>query len=132
MLPQILFGLEVMQHPDSEITKLEKCQREVMKQVIHLPPGVSNPITYLLVGILPIKGTKIILTTFCSMLRYENIAEYRIIKRQLALKDDNSKSWDVIVKKLLYQYHLSSAFYLILEPPNTETWKRSVTKAVHQ
>ena len=119
-------GLQVTQNPDSEITTLEKCQREVMKQIQHLPIRVSSPITYvyLLAGILPIKATlhKRILTTFCSMLRHGNTAEYRIIKKQLALK----------VKKLLYQYHLPSAFVLMLEPPNKETWKKSVTKAVHQ
>ena len=36
VLPQILFGLEVMQNPESEIRKLEKCKGEVMKQVQHL------------------------------------------------------------------------------------------------
>ena len=109
--------LEVMQNPGSEITKLEKCQREMMRQVQFLLPGVSNPITYLLAGVLPIKGTlyKRNLTTFCSMLRDKNTSEYKIMKRQLALKDDNSKSWIVIVKKLLYQYHLPSTRITLFE-----------------
>ena len=81
----------------------------------YLPHGVINPLTYLLAGILPIKGTlhKRILTTFCSMLRDRNTAEYRIIRRQLALKDDSPKSWVVRVKKLLYQYHVPSIYRVI-------------------
>ena len=94
-----------------------------MKQVQHLPPGVSQPKTVLLSGFLPIKGTlhERILTTVCSMFRYINTAEYKLIKRQLALNDDNVMSWVVIVKKLLHQYYLPSVVDLILEPPSKET-----------
>ena len=132
VLPQILFGLEVTQNPDSETKKLEKFQRETMKQIQNLPPNTSNPMTYLLLGLLPIEGAlhKSILTTFCTFLRNIDTAEYRIIRRQLAVKDDDSKSWISTVKKLLYKYGLPSAHDLLTEPPSKEIWKRSVKKAI--
>ena len=130
--PQILFGLEVTNIPNSEIQTLEKFQRDTMKQIQSLPPSASNAMTYLLLGMLPMEGAldKKVLTTFCSMLRNQESAEYRIIQRQLAMKSDKSKSWVVIVKKLLFKYHLPSAYDLFLDTPSKGSWKSSVNKAV--
>ena len=104
-----------------------------MKQLQYLPPNTSNPATYLLAGILPLKATlhKRILTTFCNMIRDMTTAEYRIIRRQLAVKTDKSKSWVITVKRLLFTYDLPSAYDLLLETPSKENWKASVKKAIY-
>ena len=74
----------------------------------------------------------ILLMSVCISVSYNRIHRtlFRITLFTLFTLRLNSRLF--IVKKHLYQYHLPSAFNLILEPPNKETWKKPVTKAVHQ
>ena len=133
VLPQMLFGLEVTNNPTSEIKKIEQFQRETMKQLQGLPPNASNAATYLLLGIVPLEGAleKSILTTFCTMLRNTNTAEYRILYRQLATKNVKSKSWINIAKDALYKYGLPSAYDLVLDTPEKDSWKHSIKNAIN-
>lgn len=133
ILPRVVHNLEVTLINPSAVGIMEAYQRKTMKQLQHLPECTSNPVTYLLCGILPIEGEihKRVLTTFTRLLRDTSSAEYRIIKRQLALKDLSSNSWTSGVRMLTHMYGLPSAHDLLLNTPSKDGWKREVKRAIH-
>ena len=74
------------------------------------------------------------------MIRVMNTAEYRINRKQLAVKTDKFKLWVITVKQPLFTYDLPSDYDLIAETPtifsylswtSKELWKLSVKKAIN-
>lgn len=57
--------------------------------------------------------------------------EWSILQRQLALKDDSSKSWTVYVRKILRKYNLPSAFELFEAPLEKSLFKRIVRDHIY-
>ena len=118
IVPRLLYGLEVPKSYPSEIEKIEVYQRRTQTQLQHLPPGASNSTTYLLRGVLPIQAEieKQMLTAFVRLIRDPTTAEYNI-KRQIVIKDLNSKSWTVNIRKLLHKFDLPSCHDLFEKYP---------------
>jgi hypothetical protein len=56
--------------------------------------------------------------------------EYRLARRQLALKDPNSSSWFVHISKKLQEYNLPSAHEVLENTPRKGQWNNKVRKAV--
>ena len=48
------------------------------------------------------------------------------------MKDLQSNSWTVVVKKLLFKFHLPSIYDLLCDTPEKDAWKRKVKDVVHQ
>ena len=134
VVPRLLHGLEVIVYDEKQIEKIENYQRSTIKQLQHVPPGCSNSITYLLAGVMPITAEleKRTLTTFVRFIRDKESAEFKIINRQVVMKDLSSKSWTVHVRKLLFKFDLPSAFDLLNATPSKDVWKNQVKNAVHK
>ena len=89
---------------------------------------------YILTGIWPIE----IHIQYKALICYNNIynlsessIEKEIARRQLSIKNNNSKSWFMEIKKLLLKYDLEDPIILLENPVNKEEWKRTVNKAIN-
>ena len=132
IIPRLTHSLEAMKISDSETKKLECVYRTKLKQVQHLPKNTASPAVYLLVGALPAEGIldMKVLSFFNRIALQHGSLEYEIIGRQLALKDQNSNSWTITVRKTLEKYNLPSAFTLFKNPKKKSQWKTIVKNAV--
>jgi len=61
----------------------------------------------------------------------DNSLEKEIARRQLSIKNNNSKSWFVEIKKLLLKYDLEDPIILLENTIKKEEWKRTVNKAIN-
>jgi hypothetical protein len=133
VLPRLVHSLEAMVIPEKDLASIEIYQRGTLRRIQHLPQSASNNAVYLLLGECPISGTvhRNILGFFGSLILQRESAEFAIIQRQLAMKDLDSSSWVVHIRKLLYEYDLPSAFSLVLDPMPKDRWKALVKQCVH-
>ena len=99
---RMLHSLEALVTPKSQIDKLERYQRNMLKRIQHLPQSTSSSAIHLLLGAMPIQGTidRDTLMFFGSILRHPDTTECQIIHRQLAIKTSKSSSWTIHVRGL--------------------------------
>jgi hypothetical protein len=74
------------------------------------------------------------LTIFSNICRQkDNVIEKRIgLLRQLTVKDMDSNSWFIVIKKMLYKYELLHPITLMNNPPRKLEWKKSVDIAFNK
>ena len=129
--PVLTYGLEILQPGPSNMTKLEKFQKSLLKKVLSLPPNTPDPAIYIISGVLPIEAsidTKC-LTLFNNICRQDDKSvEKQLAYRQLHIELDSSSSWYVITKKLLYKYGFSDIFQFLDNPPSKYEWKKLIQK----
>ena len=134
VLPRMLYGIEATSFKQSDIDKMEKFQRKILRQLQFLPssPAPANAAVYGLLGAKPIEALidTAILTLFGSIIRDTESAEMKIAIRQLAVKSFKSNSWFMKVRKILSKYDLPSIFDLLNNPPTKLEWKASVNDAI--
>ena len=65
------------------------------------------------------------------MIRQKDSIEHQIIRRQLAVKDEDSKSFTMTIRKILQKYDLPSAYDLLENTPGKDQWKAMVKKATN-
>ena len=128
VMPRMTYGLECLTLSSNEIQPLELYYRDLLKDIQHLPTATANAACYLLLGALPIEGHIHIktLTLFGSIMLREDSLEYEVFERQLAMKDMNSNSWAIHVKKLLTQYELPRPVQLLYNMSSKAEWKKCV------
>jgi hypothetical protein len=131
----MLYVLEVVAYKRSDLDTLDIFQRKILRQLQSHPdkPTPCNQAVYGLLGAKPIAAIveHAVLVHFGNILRSDGSIELELARRQLALKEDKSKSWFVHVKQLTYKYELPSVYDLIKSPPGKMEWKAAVTKAVN-
>ena len=66
------------------------------------------------------------------MIATPNTKEYRIIVRQLAVKQKGEKSMISIVRNLLSKYSLPTAYDLMRDTPTKENWKNILRESVNK
>ncbi|MEW8546332.1 MAG: reverse transcriptase family protein [Candidatus Thiodiazotropha sp.] len=122
--PRLLYGLESIKLSSTDISRLDKYQRDFLRQIQHLPERVAACSVYIMSGLLPIEAEihKAQLTLFGNIIR-QDCVERDIALRQLAVKDFNSNSWFMSIQKILFQYELPSAHDLLENPPEKIVWK---------
>ena len=132
ILPRLLYGLDAMIISDTDITSIEKYYRTLLRQIQHLPVNTANEAIYLLVGALPIEAHLDIrmLSLFNRVASINNSKEWEIVRRQLAMKDMNSHSWVVHVRKVLSKYSLPSAFEMFNNPMKKEEFKKKIKEHI--
>ena len=130
--PTLLHGVESLVLHQADYTLLEDFYRASMKQYQHLPMSTANAAVYLLVGSIPVSGLlhKQQLNFFVNMARRTDSLEFSVLQRQLAVKDLDSKSWTVQIRRLLMQYELPSAYELLNAPPSKPKWKKLLKEAI--
>ena len=98
-----------------------------------LPKNAPDPVLYIISGILPIEPQIDIkcLALFNNIPRQPDDAlETLLAKRQLNIKENNSTSWFITIKKKLYKYNLPNLLSLLDSPLKKNEWKNTVKKAV--
>ena len=135
--PTMLYGLEAIVPTDEDIKKLEQAHRKSLRRIQGLPDSSANPAIYLLIGILPVEAMIHVraLTLFRSILAAETPSPpamfiKELILRQLAMKDNTSKSWTVYIKQLLQRYNLPEPSLLTKETPTKKKWSKMVKTSV--
>jgi hypothetical protein len=133
-LPRLLYGLEVLPLLQGDKDDLDLFHRSTLKHLQNLPAGTSTAGVYLILGQLPatVSLARNILTLYVNLIRDSASIEYQIIRRQLAVKSSDSRTFLTTVKALLLLYDLPSAYTLLSSPPTKERWKRSVKKQTSQ
>lgn len=103
------------------------------------PKSVAKPAIHLLSGTLPAEAQLDV--KILTMLRHIAAADKNsppvmyikdLIVRQLVIKDFNSNSWVIRVRKLLNKDQLPSAYDLLEMPPKKNPWKKMVMTAIHR
>ena len=130
--PATLHGLESLRLNDTQYELLEAHHRKLIRQIQHLPISSAIPSIYLLLGAPPLEAQlhQRVLTFFAAILRRPESVECEILVRQLAVKSLDSNSWTVMLRNLLYQYHLPSAHNLVASTPSKQFWKITVRSAI--
>ena len=125
--PTLLYGLESIQLARTDISKLEKSQRDFLRQIQHLPERFASCSVYILTGLLPIEAEihKCQLTLFGNIIR-QDCVERDLAIQQLAVKDLKSRSWFITIQETLFQYDLPTAHDLLANPPEKLAWKYQV------
>ena len=107
-----------------DIDSLNDFYKDMLRRIQHLPQRTALPIVYGLVGQFPIEFElhRRQFTLFGNIIRdqsgQKNLAT--------AVKDDNSHSWFIMIKKNLYKYGLQSPYELLEDPPSKSSWNRIV------
>ena len=131
--PRLLYGLECLMLRKQDMQKLNQYQRKVLKCIMHLPERTANAGVYILSGQLPIEADidKKYLTHLMNILRSEGV-EKELAWRQLAVKDDKSRSWFIYVAKILAKYNLPSIYDLLENPVQKSKWRETVKSVVSE
>ncbi|MEW8547754.1 MAG: reverse transcriptase family protein, partial [Candidatus Thiodiazotropha sp.] len=111
ILPILVYGLEVLLPRRTLMEKAERFYKKLLKQILSLPDTTADPAVYLLTGSIPLEGVihSRALTLFGSICRLdEEAVEKQVARRQLSVKGDNSCSWFVDLRNLLWKYELPS------------------------
>ena len=117
---RLMYGFESVYLSKSDTSKLELYQRKVLRQILHLPERVASCAIYILSGQLPLEADlhKRRLPLYGNIVRNDCI-ERELATRQLAIKDDTSKSWFVALQEVLYRYRLPTAYDPLQDSPQT-------------
>jgi hypothetical protein len=133
VLPAVMYGLDAMELGTGAYRELHAFQKNLLRQVQHLPHATAVPAIYLLSGCLPLEAVhhSSVLSLYVRMISRHGSLEREIILRQLAMKDIQSSSWTSLVRRLLIKYDLPSALDLAMDPPKKDKWKASVKGAIY-
>ncbi|CAC5371818.1 unnamed protein product [Mytilus coruscus] len=131
--PILTYGLEVILPTSQNLLKLEKNQKKLLKQILSVPISAPDSSIYILSDILPIEAqidqkSLNLFNNICNQ-NEENL-EKKIARRQLIAKNEDSKSWFIAIKRVLFKYNLQSPILLLNDPPTKHLWKKSVRIAI--
>ena len=128
--PRVLHGIKMLDVRQKDLQSLEKFQRKCLKQLQGLPTSTASAAVYYLLGAYPVEGLidQRFLSTFGNILQNITFIEFRLAKRQLLHKDENSNSWFMKILEILTKYNLPNPLELLENPPKKEHWKRTYKK----
>ena len=131
----LLYGLELILPGHKGLDRLETYQKLLLKRLLSLPTNTPDPAVYILSGFIPVEGQidHKALTLFNNICRQNNSStEKQLAYRQLLLKDGNSHSWFVQIRKILCRYELPNPFELLDQPPTKICWKNTIEQCINK
>ena len=133
VIPRLLHGLEATVLNGSDITKLEKYYRRLLKQLQNLPDSTANCATYLLLGNIPLEGVwhQRILSLFGNISRLgKDHTLYRLAARQMSFSEnERPNSWFTQVAKVARMYGID-AIKNLADPLPKEAWKQKIKNSI--
>ena len=132
ILPRLVHGLDAAVLPRSQIEKLETAYRKLLRMLQSLPESTAAEAVYLLLGALPLEAIlhQRIFALFGNITRLDNDNPLKALAlRQLALKDDKSKSWFCKIQELATTYHIEINKAIMIPWPK-QSWKTYSKKAI--
>ena len=100
----MLYVLETLRPNGKNLDLINKQYKKMLKQILSLTINVADPAVYIISGQLPAEAEihKRAFTLFGNICRSGNTSmEWRIAERQLSIKNMNSNSWFIEIKKAL-------------------------------
>ena len=134
VLPTLYYGLEIVSINKTQMARLEKFQKKILKQVLSLPQNTSDAAIYMLSGLLPAEAMvhrKVLIFYYSVCLQPDTSVEKRLARRQLAVKALESQSWFMEVKKILWKYSVAEAEELLQQPYSPSKWRRLVNNHIN-
>ena len=124
--PRILHGIEMLDIRQKDLHSLETFQRKCLKQIQGLPVNTASAAVYFLLGAFPIEGLidQRFFSTFGNILQNKTSLEFRLAKRQLLHKNQDSNSWFIKIAEILQKYNLENPFDLLENPPKRALEKK--------
>ncbi|CAC5395647.1 unnamed protein product [Mytilus coruscus] len=119
IIPTLIYGLEIIVTDETNMEKLLKFHKRMIKQIISVTQNTSDVVPYIISGLIPIVGQihlRTLTYVYNIFLLPETSTEKQLSRRQLYLKSVQSNSWFNIVKKIFWKYNLPD-IYLQLETP---------------
>ena len=98
-----------------------------------MPKSTPDSAVYVMTLTIPVEGQTELkaLTFFINICRQNDSSlEKQISHRQLPSKTEDSNSWLVAEREILYKYELPKALELLNTPPEKIAWKRKIFEAV--
>ena len=108
--------------------------RKYIKFILSLPTNASDPVVYILTGMLPVEGQiHIKALTFVNSICYleEKSVKKQLALRQMNIKNSSSNSWFIQVNKILLRYELPDLGGQLNNPVSKVMWRKQVYKAVY-
>jgi hypothetical protein len=134
VIPTLLYSLDMLLPSNSHLTIVETFIKKLLKQIFSLPTNTPDPVPYILAGLIPIEGQihmKALTFLNSVFLLPEESTEKRIARRQLSIKDVDSASWFIEMKKILIKYDLPDINQLLDNSHKKEKWKTLVYRHLH-
>ncbi|XP_045205894.2 uncharacterized protein LOC123558082 [Mercenaria mercenaria] len=133
--PVLTYGLEVIFPKKTDLERLEKYQRRLLKHILSIPNNTTDSAVYILSGFLPVeaqihKKALVLFNNIC--LQNDQSVEKAIAKRQLCVKSMKSNSWFIEIKTIFWLYHLPNIDGLLEHPIQKLSWKKTVNKVVNE
>jgi len=103
--------------------------KKLLKQLLSLPNNVADIPIYILSGLLPIEAEIHLkaLSLFGNITRAKRSSvEWKLADRQLLLKNRNSHSWFVDIKKICLKYDIQQCHQFLTNPK----WKTLIKEKV--
>ena len=117
----------------SDITKLERYYRKLLKQLQNLPDSTANCATYLLLGNIPLEGVwhQRILSLFGNISRLgKDHTLYRLAARQMSFSEkERPYSWFTQAVKVARKYGID-AIKVLADPLPKEAWKQKIKNSI--
>ena len=84
VLPKLLYGLAVLPLTATNKDSIDAYQKQTMRRLLHLPPGIATAGLYLILGVLPADDilARNTLTLFRNVMRYLGTVEHQVVVRQ--------------------------------------------------
>ena len=128
ILPILTYGLSFLLPSQSSIKKLEQFQKQLLKRILSVPQNTPDTAVYILSGLIPIQEQVLwkALTLFNNICRQDDLSiERHLAIRQLTVKDMDSTSWFISLKRALYKFELPLPLKLLENPPAKLQWKKN-------
>ena len=113
--------------------EIEKFQIVYLKQIQRLPIRSSNQATQALLGIAPITSIlqKNLLNLIYGIITRPQSIEFRVLYRQLAVKDVSEKSIFSTLRQVLHTYNLPTVYQILDLTPSKAKWKDMLRTAIN-
>ena len=132
--PRMLHGIEMLHTRKKDTSDLEMYQRKTLKQIQGLPQNCATSAAYLLLGAIPVEGLIDMrhLSTFGNILQNPDSLEFKLAKRQLICKEQDSNSWFIKITEIMEKYNLAHPLDYLENPPKKEKWKQEYKTRLKQ
>ena len=129
VLPVLLYGLDIYLPTSVELCTLETQFKKIIKHILSLPTTTADPAPFILSGLIPAEGLIHLraLTLFGNITRLDaDSLEKRLALRQLSVKDTQSGSWFIDIRRICVKYDLPDPLDVLSDPPSRYAWKRQI------
>ncbi len=128
----LVYGLEATSLSQKQYTQIDTFHKDLMRQIQSLPQNTATPAVLLLGGSLPARAIlhMRLFSFYGNITRLDRQSSLRrLAERQLAVKEEGSKSWFLALARLGESYRIN-IHQALANPWPKEIWKRHVNRLI--